>query len=161
MNVRFISEERIKKAASIVVAGTIALTSVVGLTGCGEKEYIEKEYIMKGSDLDGLRVLCMDDDCKYIVYGINYNFCDSTHYRDKISGDIYCISDKEECDFLSSSYLMSPDSVVEDKPIYNYLTDEELVKNEFSAEDIIKIYKRINSNQEKGTSLEPKTRIIV
>lgn len=36
MNIRFISEERLKKAASMVVAGTIALTSVVGLTGCGQ-----------------------------------------------------------------------------------------------------------------------------
>lgn len=157
MNIRFVSQERIKKAASIVVVGTIALTSVAGLTGCGKKD----DYLMQNSDLKGLKVLCTDDDCKYIVYGGNREFCDSIHYIDKISGDIYCISDKEECGKSSFSYLISPDSIVEVKPIYNYLTEKELVKNEFSAEDIIKIYKRINSNQEKDTSLEPKTRIIV
>lgn len=156
MNIRFVSQERIKKAASIVVAGTIALTSVIGLTGCGKKE-----YIMEGSDLQGLRVLCTDDDCKHIVYEINYNFCDSTHYRDKISGDIYCISDKEECDFSSSSYLMSPNSIVEYKPIYNYLTEEELAKKDFSDEDVIKIYKRINSENKNTSLVNNKVRSLV
>ena len=157
MNIRFVSQERIKKAASIVVVGTIALTSVVGLTGCGEKE-----YIMEGSDLQGLRVLCTDDDCKYIVYEIiDFDFCNDTHYKDKISGDIYCISNKEECDFSSSSYLISPDSVVSDKPIYNYLTEEELSKKDFNDEDVIKIYKRINSENKNTSLVNNKVRSLV
>lgn len=155
MNIRFISEERLKKAASIVVVGTIALTSVVGLTGCGGKE-----YIMKGSDLQGLRVLCTDD-CKYIVYKENTEFCDSAHYKDKISGDIYCISNIEECDFSSSSYLISPDSVLDVKPIYNYLTEEELSKKDFSDEDVIKIYKRINSDNKNIGLINNKVRSLV
>lgn len=138
MNITFINKKKFKNKTSYILAGTIALTSVFGLTGCSEG------YVMAGSDLENVFVLSTMENGNLLVEKIYPDSCDTVHYRDKISNHLYCTLKGKDCKCRGCELYIEKDSIIKEEPIYFYLTEDEIVKDEFQDEEIVKIYKRIN-----------------
>lgn len=137
MNITFISKEKLKNKTPYILAGTIALASVFGLTGCTEG------HVMEGSDLEDILVLRTENG-NLLVDEMYVDYCKAEHYKDKISDNIYCTSKGKNCEFTNYALFIDENSIISKEPIYFYLTEDEIVKKDFLDEEIVKIYKRIN-----------------
>lgn len=146
-NLKFFGK-KIKKITPFVLAGSIMATMVA----CVKEE---KDNVLAGTILENTIVATTDDGNVYLVDGtINNttnNGCkkDSLHYKDVISGNYYHLMEDENDKCLLRSYInVDFETMV---PISLYLTKEELLKDDFTKEEIVDIIDRaVISRQPEG-----------
>ena len=134
-----------KKITPFVLAGTIMAT----MAACGKEE--EKDNILAGTILENTIVATTDDGNVYLVEEtINNrtsNECkDSFHYKDVISGNYYHLMEDENDKCTLGSYINVDFETME--PISLYLTKEELLKDDFTEEEIVDIIDRAVMSQQ-------------
>lgn len=128
-----------KKITPFVLAGSIMAT----MTACGKEE---KDNVLDGTILENTIVATTDDGNVYLVEEtINnktVNECkDSFHYKDVISGNYYHLMEDENDKCPLGSYINVDFETME--PISLYLTKEELLKGDFTKEEIVDIINRV------------------
>ncbi len=134
----------LKKLTPFVLVGTIMATMVA----CGKEE---KDNVLDGTILENTIVATTDDGNVYLVEETtNYrtsNGCkDSFHYKDVISCNYYHLMEDENDKCTLGSYINVDFETME--PISLYLTKEELLKDDFTEEEIVDIIDRAVMSQQ-------------
>ena len=149
--------------------GGVVLLAGTGVIGCSNKEDVPSTpSLLEGTILEDTYVITDSNADIFIVrptesyQGDNFSIWHDkdgyvSHYIDVLSNNCYHEKDSEEdvCR-LSESGVFSID-IEQQKPISVYLTKEDLLKSEFSEEDIVEIIQRAkddSSNNENVTAEE-------
>ena len=149
--------------------GGVVLLAGTGVIGCSNKEDVPSTpSLLEGTILEDTYVITDSNADIFIVrptesyQGDNFNTLLDTdgcvnHYIDVLSNNCYHEKTFEEdvCR-LAESGVFSID-IEQQKPISVYLTKEDLLKSEFSEEDIVEIIQRAkddSSNNENVTAEE-------
>lgn len=149
--------------------GGVVLLAGTGVIGCSNKEDVPSTpSLLEGTILEDTYVITDSNADIFIVrptesyQGDNFNTLLDTdgcvsHYIDVLSNNCYHEKTfEEDVRRLSESGVFSID-IEQQKPISVYLTKEDLLKSEFSEEDIVEIIQRAkddSSNNENVTAEE-------
>lgn len=152
-----------KQAVRGALLGSVVLLTGTGVMGCGGKEEVPSTpSLLEGTILENTYVITDSNDSIFVVrpteeyYGRNiYSFDDNlaNHYIDVLSDN--CYHEKMHDSDVTCFYGKKGVSVIDIKernPISVYLTSEDLLKSEFSDEDIVEIIQRARENDSTDTN---------
>ena len=145
--------------------GGVVLLAGTGIMGCNSKEEADNtSSLLEGTILEDTYVITDSNNDVFVVcptesyQGDNFNTLLDTdgcvsHYIDVLSNNCYHekASEDDVCR-LAESGVFSID-IEQQKPISVYLTKEDLLKSEFSDEDIIEIIQRVRDDVSADTNV--------
>ena len=148
--------------------GGAVLLAGSGMMGCSsDTTEISTPSLLEGTILEDTYVITDSNDNIFVVrptesyQGDNFNTLLDTdgcvnHYIDLLSNNCYHekASEEDVCR-LAESGVFSID-IKQRNPISTYLTNEDLLKSEFSDEDIVEIIQRARENSSTDTNTSEK-----
>lgn len=145
--------------------GGVVLLAGTGIMGCNSKEEADNtSSLLEGTILEDTYVITDSNNDVFVVRptesypGDNFNTLLDTdgcvsHYIDVLSNN--CYHEKASADDvcrLAEFGVFSID-IEQQKPISAYLTKEDLLKSEFTDEDIIEIIQRVRDDVSEDTNV--------
>lgn len=154
-----------------VLFGSAVVLASSGIVGCSsnnseeevvstpsllEETVLEDTYVITDSNNDILIVRPTETYGDYI-FETRYNKDNyANHYIDVLSNNCYHekTTEDERCSIAKIGVLSI--DVEQKKPISTYLTKEDLLKSEFTDEDVVEIIERIKSDSSSNTEEKAK-----
>lgn len=146
----------LKHAVKDALLGSVVLLSGVSIVGCGKNEkIISTPSLLDGTILEDTYVITDSNDDIFIVRPTQryqgediFSFFDNyaNHYIDILSSNCYHEKNKADDVCQNDKYGIFSMDIKQREPISVYLTTEDLLKREFSDEDVVQIIQRVRDS---------------
>ena len=148
--------------------GGVVLLAGTGVIGCSNKEDVPSTpSLLEGTILEDTYVITDSNADIFIVrptesyQGDNFSIWHDkdgyvSHYIDVLSNNCYHEKTMEDEKCSIAEFGVFSIDVEHKKPISTYLTKEDLLKSEFTDEDVVEIIERIKSDSSSNTEEKAK-----
>ena len=148
-----------------VLFGAVVLLAGTGVMSCGEKEEVSNTpSLLEGTILEDTYVITDSNNNIFVVrptksyQGEPFNVILDTdghvnHYIDVLSNNCYHEKESEEDTCRLAEFGVFSIDIKQRNPISVYLTNEDLLKSEFSEEDIVEIIQRARDGSSIDTNV--------